>query len=87
VPGANSLSAEFLGDYNNAVAMNGSAIAVWNDVRNTADCPAVDAYRQSLVDNAVKGTPKLPKPAADTDCPAKFGNSDIFSATVTDPTP
>jgi hypothetical protein len=51
-------------------------------VRNAADCPAVDAYRQSLLN----GTP-IAKPAPNSDCPATFGNSDIFSATISDPTP
>ena len=26
---------------------------MWNDVRNAADCPAIDAYRQDLHDEAV----------------------------------
>jgi hypothetical protein len=78
----NGLTAEFLGDYNNAAATNDVVIGVWNDVRNAADCPAVDAYRQSLLN----GTP-VAKPAPNSDCPATFGNSDIFSATISDPTP
>jgi hypothetical protein len=78
----NGLSSEFLGDYNNAAATNDVVIGVWNDVRNAADCPAVDAYRQSLL----TGSP-LPKPAANNDCPATFGNSDIFGASLSDPTP
>jgi hypothetical protein len=54
--------------------------AVWMDVRNAADCPVVDAYRQSLID----GTPITP-PAPLTDCPAQFGNEDIYGGTYLDP--
>ena len=28
-------------------------MSVWNDVRNAADCPAIDVYRQALHDEAV----------------------------------
>jgi hypothetical protein len=70
---ANALDSEFLGDYNDAQATNSSVTAVWNDGRNEADCPAEDAYRDSL---ATGGT--VAKPAPATDCPATFGNSDIF---------
>jgi hypothetical protein len=80
---ANSLSSEFLGDYNNAAATNDFAVAVWNDVRNAADCPAVDTYRQNLVN----GTTPNPKPAPNNDCPATFGNSDIWGGSFADPTP
>jgi hypothetical protein len=55
---------------------------VWNDVRRAADCPAIDAWRLSLR----TGT-SAPRPAPQADCPAPFGNSDIFGAAVTDPTP
>jgi hypothetical protein len=79
---ANSLASEFLGDYNYAVATNGFGAAVWNDGRNAADCPAVDAYRQSLS----TATP-LPKPAPNSACPPTFGNTDIFGGTYPDPTP
>jgi hypothetical protein len=74
---ANSLTVEFLGDYNYIVATNDFAAAVWNDVRDAAVCDAVNAYRQSLVD----GSPTS-APAPGTDCPATFGNSDIYGYTT-----
>jgi hypothetical protein len=78
---ANSLTSEFLGDYNAVAASNSQAAAVWNDVRNAAVCPAVNAWRQSLVDGA-----PTTKPAPATDCPATFGNTDIFGWSLA-PTP
>jgi hypothetical protein len=79
---ANALTDEFLGDYDYAFATNDFGVAVWNDVRNAADCPAIDAYRQSLVD----GDP-IARPAPQQDCPANFGNSDIYGGSYADPTP
>ncbi len=70
---ANALTTEFLGDYNDIRASAAGAVAVWNDTRRATDCPAIDAFRQSLVN----GSPTT-KPAPATDCPATFGNSDIF---------
>jgi hypothetical protein len=52
------------------------------DVRNAADCPAVDAYRQSLI----VGNP-IAAPSPLTDCPAEFGNEDIFGGVFADPRP
>jgi hypothetical protein len=78
----NDLSAEFLGDYVYAVATNDYGAAVWNDTRRAADCPAEDAYRLSL-----EGGPSAPRPAPEQDCPAAFGNSDIFGGSYADPTP
>jgi hypothetical protein len=68
-----NLNEEFLGDYNDIHATLAGAVAVWNDTRRIADCPAVDAYRQSLAN----GLP-IPQPAPLTACPPAFGNSDIF---------
>jgi hypothetical protein len=78
---ANGLISEFLGDYNYAVATRTYGAAVWNDARNAAVCPAINAYRQSLV----AGAP-IPPPAPNVDCPATFGNTDIFGGSYPDPT-
>ena len=48
----NDLAAEFLGDYVYSAATNDYSMSVWNDVRNAADCPAIDEYRQALHDEA-----------------------------------
>ncbi len=79
---ANALFNGFLGDYNTVAATNAGAVSVFNDARNAAVCPAIDTFRQATVD----GTAGAP-PAPLTDCPATFGNTDIFSAAVSDPTP
>jgi len=78
----NDLTAGFLGDYVYAVATRTYGAAVWNDTRAAADCPAIDAWRSSLR----TGT-SLPRPAPQQDCPAAFGNSDIFGGSYPDPTP
>jgi hypothetical protein len=72
---------EFLGDYVYAAATNDFGVAVWNDTRAAADCPAEDAWRamaQSTL--SIAG-----RPAPEQQCPATFGNSDIFGGTYSDP--
>ena len=74
----NDLTAEFLGDYVYAAATRTYGAAVWNDTRFAADCPAIDAWRQAQEN----GDSSVPRPAPQQDCPATFGNSDIWSFTT-----
>jgi hypothetical protein len=75
---ANALNTEFLGDYNYVEATRTQAVAVYNDARAGADCPVEDAYR----DSESTATP-LAKPSPPTECPATFGNTDIFGGVFT----
>jgi hypothetical protein len=77
-----TLNRELIYDYQYAAASRDYGATVWMDARDATDCPAVDAYRQSLID----GSP-IAAPSPLTDCPADFGNLDIFSGSFTDPTP
>jgi hypothetical protein len=83
----NNLWLEFLGDYVYAVATNSYGAGVWNDVRNGADCPAIDAWRAAAQTAIEDGTAVPAKPAPQQDCPATFGNTDIFGGAFPDPTP
>jgi hypothetical protein len=81
----NDLQAEFLGDYVYAIATRDYAAAVWQDARDGADCPAIDAWRMSLRTETTADD--VPRPRPNTDCPALFGNTDIFGWSGLDPTP
>src|SRR6266568_3326354 len=83
----NNLWLEFLGDYVYAVATDTYGAGVWNDTRNAADCPAIDNWRAAAQAAVQNGTIVPPKPAPEQDCPATFGNSDIFGGSYADPTP
>jgi hypothetical protein len=78
----NNLQAEFLGDYVYAAATRTYGAAVWNDVRDGAVCPAINAWRAELPED-----PTATPPAPNVDCPARFGNTDIFGGSWADPTP
>jgi len=73
----NNLVGEFLGDYVYAVATRTYGAAVYNDTRAAADCPKMDAWRQSL-----RIPPVGTRPAPQQDCAPTFGNSDIFGFTT-----
>jgi hypothetical protein len=80
---ANALTDEFLGDYVYAAATRTYGAAVWNDARNAAVCPAIDTWRAGLQG----GDTTTPAPAPEQECPAAFGNSDIFGGSYADPSP
>jgi hypothetical protein len=73
----NNLVGEFLGDYVYAAATRSYGAAVWNDARNAADCPAIDAWRMSLRNGTT-----VARPAPQQDCKPNFGNSDIYGFTT-----
>ncbi len=83
----NNLWLEFLGDYVYAIATDTYGAGVWNDTRNAADCPAIDTWRAEAQAAVQNGTTVPTKPAPQQDCPATFGNSDIFGGSFADPTP
>jgi hypothetical protein len=70
-----------------AVATNTYGAAVWNDVRNAADCPAIDNWRIAAQAAIQNGTAVPVKPAPQQACAPNFGNSDIYGGAYPDPTP
>lgn len=74
----NNLARQFWGDYNTLVSTNAFALFIATDARSGAGCPAVDAYQHAL-DAGATAT----KPAPGADCPAQFGNTDVYVSKVT----
>jgi hypothetical protein len=70
---------ERVGDYVYAAASRTYGVGVWTDARDAAVCPAVQQYRAASL---VAGDLALPAPWPLADCPATFGNTDIWSATT-----
>jgi hypothetical protein len=79
----NNLVIEFLGDYVYADATNDYAVAVWNDVRNGAPCRAIQVWRAAVQEQGLDAAGLPPEP--ENDCPARFGNTDIFGGSWLDP--
>ena len=77
-----TLNRELIYDYQYAVASRDYGAVIWMDARDATVCPAVNAYRQSLID----GNP-ITAPSPLTDCPPTFGNLDNYSGSYLDPTP
>jgi hypothetical protein len=77
-----TLNRELIYDYQYAAASRNYGAVVWMDARDATDCPAVDAYRQSLIDAS-----PIAAPSQLTDCPPGCGNGDIYSGSFPDPTP
>src|SRR5438128_12680926 len=73
------LNQERIGDYVYAAASRDYGVGVWIDARNAVVCPAVQHWRaQSLA----AGQSVIPAPWPLADCPAGFGNSDVWAATT-----
>jgi hypothetical protein len=69
---------ERVGDYVYAAAAARYGAGVWTDARDAAVCGPVQAYRAASL---AAGALALPAPWPLADCPAGFGNTDIWSAT------
>ena len=81
----NNIIIEFLGDYVYASATNNHAVAVWQDARDAGVCPAVQTWRAAM--QADPASFPEGRPAIQEECPATFGNTDIFAWSGADPTP
>lgn len=99
VSAQNNLQRQFWGDYNTLVSGASTAWFIYTDSRTGAGCPKVDAYQTYLAANGLaqpdgtdggKDTGKtaaaptaVATPAPPVDCPAQFGNSDVYVSVIT----
>jgi hypothetical protein len=70
---------ERIGDYVYAAASSSYGVSVWTDAQNATVCGPVQDYRAASL---AAGKRALPAPWPLADCPATFGNTDIWSATT-----
>jgi hypothetical protein len=70
---------ERVGDYVYAAASRDYGVGLWIDVRNAAVCPAIQQWRAASL---AQGSIVIPAPWPLTDCPATWGNMDVWSATT-----
>jgi hypothetical protein len=71
---------ERIGDYVYAAATSTYGASVWTDLRNAAVCDPVQSWRAASFAAGHRVLPGAPWPLSD--CPATFGNTDIFAATT-----
>jgi hypothetical protein len=70
---------ERVGDYVYAAASRDYGVGLWADTADADVCTAVQTYR---ADSYAAGSRQLPAPWPTTECPAKWGNVQIKSATT-----
>jgi hypothetical protein len=73
------LDQERIGDYVYAAASRDYGVGVWIDARNARVCPAVQQWRARSL--AARQS-VIPGPWPVADCPAGFGNTDVWAATT-----
>jgi hypothetical protein len=73
------LREERVGDYVYAAASHNYGIGLWTDARDATVCPAIQDWRSASL---TVGKPLIPAPWPLADCPARFGNTDIWAATT-----
>jgi hypothetical protein len=71
---------ERIGDYVYAAATSAYGASVWTDLRNAAVCDPVQSWRATSFAAGHRVLPGAPWPLGE--CPATFGNTDIFAATT-----